>query len=82
MELPHADTLYLTDSERHSPLWRKLSAHWETRLIVLREQNDAVMPEDSRNYLIGRIAQLKETMAIGHVEPVLDPVLSPFASAS
>ena len=59
----------LTDLERQSALWQKLAAHLSERLDAQRARNDGdLSPEDTQK-LRGRIAQLKEILALAR-EPV------------
>lgn len=59
----------LTDLERQSALWQKLAAHLSGRLDAQRARNDGdLSPEDTQK-LRGRIAQLKEILALAR-EPV------------
>lgn len=54
----------LTQSERDSPLWRKLMAYWESQLSLLRIQNDGQLPDMETAKLRGQIARLKATMSL------------------
>ena len=50
----------LTDEEQHSPLWKKLKAHYESRIQALREKNDDVNRTELKTTLLrGRIRELK-----------------------
>ena len=55
----------LTDEERRSALWRKLSAHAESRLQSLRIQNDGDKDAAETAKLRGRIAEVKVFLALG-----------------
>lgn len=50
-------TIY--DSDRATPLWIRLKAHYEDRLKMLRLQNDSPMDDARRNFHIGKIAECK-----------------------
>lgn len=55
----------LTQSERGSPLWIRLEAHFEAELARKRVGNDRKQPEVDTNHLRGEIAQLKAFLALG-----------------
>ena len=59
----------LTEQERHSAVWLKLQAHMEYRLASLRSQNDGDLTMDETIKLRGRVAQLKELLALGQPGP-------------
>lgn len=52
----------LTRSDLDSALWKKLSAHINKRLDVMRKQNDTSQPHDETERLRGRIAFAKEML--------------------
>lgn len=54
--------------ETRSAVWLKLQAHLEERLAVLRSKNDGVLTPDETSLLRGRIAQVKEILALGKPE--------------
>lgn len=61
----------LTPMDLRSQLWLDLSAHMEGRLADLRRQNDSPnLGQDETSRLRGRIAQLKEILALAKQEPV------------
>jgi hypothetical protein len=62
----------LTRDERNSALWNKLIDHWESRLEVLRIQNDGDKSDIDTANLRGRIAQVKADIALGNELPDLD----------
>ena len=53
--------------DRRSALWIALSDHMIDRLNVLRQQNDSHLPIEQTERLRGRIAQLKELLALGEI---------------
>lgn len=59
----------LTDGERHHPLWVRISAHLQTRLLQLRGKNDGALSEMETAALRGQIACLKSLMALGDEPP-------------
>lgn len=59
------DALTLTPTEKASPLWIRLKAHYDARLQALRERNDQVMTEGERNKLLGQICEVKKFLAMG-----------------
>lgn len=54
----------IEESDKLTPLWRLLVAHYEARLQSLREQNDGTMDQDARNKLIGQIAEVKRFLKL------------------
>lgn len=64
----------LTRLDLDSPTWSKLMARWQRRLDALREQNDAPFAPDQEyraNVIRGRIAELKDLLALGQpAEPL------------
>ncbi len=59
----------LTDVERNSVLWERLSAHYRMRLESLRAKNDADLPEAETAKVRGRIAEAKAFLALGEEKP-------------
>ena len=55
--------------ERHSALWQKLEGFLAHRLDALRKNNDGDLSPEETQRLRGRIAQLKEILALAR-EPV------------
>lgn len=51
--------------------WEKIKRHCEEQLVALRVQNDHKMAEDDRNFLVGRIFQLKVILALDKPRPVV-----------
>jgi hypothetical protein len=60
----------LTPQDLQSATWRKLEAHLTERLTALRAQNDGELDETSTARLRGRLAQIKEILALGKPGPV------------
>jgi hypothetical protein len=56
--------LALSIEERRSPLWRKLTAHFESRLADMRQQNDGQRSDIETAHLRGQIAQIKSLLAL------------------
>lgn len=50
----------LTQADLQNPLWQRLRNHYIDKLKALREKNDAKIPDDDRNILIGRIQEVRE----------------------
>jgi len=50
--------------ERTSPTWQRIERHMIDRLAMLRQQNDASTSPERTENLRGRIAQLKELLAV------------------
>lgn len=63
---------FLTADERMTPVWRKLVKHMEAKLDELRQSNDGDYGEVTTAKLRGRIAMLKELIALDNE---LDPNL-------
>jgi hypothetical protein len=55
--------------DTRSACWIKLSAHLEARLTTLRARNDGALTPDETVHLRGRIAQIKEILALAQAEP-------------
>lgn len=49
----------LSEVERNSPLWRRLSEHMKERVAAKRRANDAPQSNEDTALLRGRIAELK-----------------------
>lgn len=59
----------LTEQEKQSAVWVKLRDHMNERLESLRCQNDGDLTPEQTIKLRGRVAQLKELLAIGKPGP-------------
>ena len=59
----------LSYEEKRSPLWKKLCAHWETRLESLHSQNEGDKTDIETAKLRGRMAELRLNMALNK-EPI------------
>lgn len=56
----------LTEAERRSVLWRKITRHAEARIAELRGNNDAIsLSERDTAAIRGRIGELKNLLALG-----------------
>jgi hypothetical protein len=64
--------LTLTNEERRSPLWRKLSDHWKERLEVLHAQNEGDRSEQSTANIRGRIAECKSMLSLEKITQNID----------
>ena len=64
----------LTDAERNSALWQKLSKYFTSTLWDMRERNDETNSEVATAFLRGRIDFNKEFLALGETPPPNDPV--------
>lgn len=56
----------LENHERQTAVWIKLRDHMAQRLVDLRSKNDGPHDEVNTANLRGRIAQLKELLALGN----------------
>lgn len=55
--------------ETRSAVWLKVQAHLQARLELMRMRNDGALPHEETCTLRGRIAQVKEILALGQPEP-------------
>lgn len=67
-----AERFTLHPQDRTNPLWLRLEAHMQQKLAELREMNDSTVPLERTENWRGRIAQLKELLALA-VEPPKPP---------
>ena len=54
--------LTLSAGDIDSSTWKKISAHYEARLDMLRRKNDGNLSFDETNKLRGRIAEVKRLL--------------------
>lgn len=66
MDTHMSNDFTLTNQERDSALWKRLNAHIESRLDMMRKQNDASMLDHETERLRGRIAFAKELQALNN----------------
>lgn len=59
----------LDRDDLRSPTWARIESHLRDRLAELRERNDADADEARTAKTRGRIAELKELLALAHPEP-------------
>ena len=59
----------LTDIERESELWKKLTAHYALKLDTYRMQNDGNLSPDETAKLRGKIFEVRKILALGEVTP-------------
>lgn len=59
----------LTSADRASPLWQRLRAHLEQRLAKYRTRNDGALAPEDTAHLRGRIAVLKDLLALEEDRP-------------
>ena len=60
------ERLELTETERLSPLWQKIEAHYLERLKTLRKRNDSPkLDQHDTTVLRGRIKEIKDFLALG-----------------
>lgn len=59
----------LEPHDKSSPTWQRIERHLIDRLQVLRRQNDATMTTERTEHIRGRIAQLKELLALVNEDP-------------
>lgn len=58
----------LDERDLQSALWLRLRAHLSERMEVYRRQNDGALTPEETTRLRGRIAQLKEILALHEPE--------------
>jgi hypothetical protein len=56
----------LTNQERDSALWKRITNHCDYRLEILRKSNDASLDAGETERLRGRISAFKEFIALGN----------------
>lgn len=59
-----------TAADRQSPTWNKLKGHYEAQLQTYRTQNDGMLEEPKRNFLLGRIQEVKDLLNLS--EPLTE----------
>jgi hypothetical protein len=64
--------LKLTQTDRDSPLWKKIEAHITTRRDDLRRQNDKSRSPEATEKLRGRIAELNDFLKLNPANPQED----------
>ncbi|HUT87052.1 MAG TPA: hypothetical protein VMX15_03080 [Candidatus Heimdallarchaeota archaeon] len=63
----------LSRSESQSALWKLIEGHLEERLLSLREKNDNPADGETTAHTRGRIAEVKDLMALAMPAPELEP---------
>jgi len=63
----------LNEAERQSALWIRLKAHLEQQLAIQRERNDNPNDDKQGERIRGRIAQLKDMLALDKPSTTQDP---------
>lgn len=59
----------ITTHDRNSAVWQKLKPYLESRLEMLRQQNDGNRTEAQTAKLRGRIAEIKAILSLGTDKP-------------
>jgi len=59
----------LTNHERQSTVWKKITEHLEARLASLRVKNDASRPAEETEKLRGRILEVKHLLGLDAESP-------------
>ncbi|OGT57521.1 MAG: hypothetical protein A3E01_08255 [Gammaproteobacteria bacterium RIFCSPHIGHO2_12_FULL_63_22] len=62
----------LNDQDLQTAVWKKITAHLEQRIQALRERNDKELDDTKTAKLRGRIAEVKELMALDQPAPSVD----------
>lgn len=60
-----------TAADWETKTWERIKAHCEEKLAMLRTQNDNKMAEEDRNFLIGRIHELRVMIALDKPRPMV-----------
>ena len=68
----HTNQPVLSQDDVHSATWKKIKTHCEQRLQLLRAKNDASLPIDKTEKLRGRIAEIKNLMALDQPAPLME----------
>lgn len=63
----------LTETEKHSAIWKKIEKQLTDRLQILREKNDADADAIETAKLRGQIAQIKECLSWAKPDPIISP---------
>jgi len=61
----------LSEADKAQGLWLRLRAHFEERLALARQRNDAIQPEDMTAALRGEIKTLKGLISLGDDRPIV-----------
>ena len=56
----------LTQDDLKTPTWRRMRDHVETRIEILRQQNDRHQDAEKTASIRGAIAELKGLLALGN----------------
>jgi hypothetical protein len=60
-----SDKFALLQSDRHSATWKRLEAHYQGRLDMLRRRNDGQLNHEQTERLRGQIFEVKQFLALG-----------------
>lgn len=63
----------LEPHDRTNPMWQRIERHMVERLDALRRQNDATTTPERTEHIRGRIAQLKELLALADEPRPMQP---------
>lgn len=72
----------LQEHEARSALWLRLQAHLGAQLEALRCKNDGYLSHEDTQRLRGRIAQIKEILALSQAEPAQEGATDDAAAIS
>jgi hypothetical protein len=61
--------LLIAEHDSKTALWKKIKAHFEEKLELLRRQNDGNLSEAETQKLRGRIAEVKSILALDKPPP-------------
>ena len=60
----------LSDIERHSALWKKISEHINEQIDIARKKNDGELSDTQTARLRGKLQAYKELVALGTPSPI------------
>lgn len=66
-----SERIILSESDKISPAWGKVSKYLEQRLALLRAENDIDADERTTAKRRGAIAEIKHLQALGKEKPIL-----------
>ena len=68
----HAQPFKLTNLEVTTSLWEKLAAHYQKRLVILREKNDGKLSAEETAHIRGQIQEVKQLLELAVPAPVIN----------
>lgn len=62
----------LTEGEKNHPVWQKIEAHLQNRVIILRAKNDGPLDPLQTATIRGQIAEAKALLSYSTMPPQMD----------